>query len=152
MESECELCGRESQLMEVEIEGTVVLACERCASLGKEVRTAKPKKRNTRPKEPEIEEIVVENYGKLIKTRREQMNLTQEELARRIMEKSALIAKMEREEIKPTLELARKLERVLNIKLIEKIEHDSHIRDDESMRDKTVLTLGDLIKIKEKKK
>ncbi len=154
MEGECELCGREAELKEVEMEGTVVLVCEKCASLGKEVRTPKPKKREARLAEPEIVEEIMENYGTLIKTKREQMKMTQEELARKIMEKASLIAKIERGEIKPSIELAKKLERTLGIKLVERVVYDTLAKneDEDIARDKTVLTLGDLIKIKEKKK
>ena len=149
MQGECELCGREAQLTEVELEGTLVLACEKCASLGKKAQKPRSEQKPySRWSEPE--ETIVSNYGRIIKEKREKLGLTQEELAKKIMEKSGLIAKIEREEITPTLELARKLERALDIKLIEKLNAETIAHEEREIRDKTVLTLGDLIKIKRK--
>jgi Predicted transcription factor, homolog of eukaryotic MBF1 len=48
------------------------------------------------------------------------MNLSQEDFAKKLQEKKNLIAKIEREEIKPDLQTARKIEKMLGVKLLEK--------------------------------
>ncbi len=152
MEGECELCGREDRLEEVEIEGSRVLVCQKCSSLGERVSVPSPPFRKRTVREGEAEEMIVEGYGKIIKNAREKLKLTQNELARRMMEKATLISKLEREEIMPTVVLARKLERMLGIKLIERANTIQLEERASSVKDKTVLTLGDLLRTEKEKK
>ncbi len=67
----------------------------------------------------EIEEGMegMEGYGRKIKEARERAGLKQAELAKRINEKQSLLRKIENEEIIPTDEVRRKIERVLDISL-----------------------------------
>jgi len=148
MEGECELCGKYGKLKEVIIEGSKLLVCEKCATLGKEVKERDVKLSSSKRKVIEKERIVdiVHGFGKIIKDAREKLSLTQDELAKKLMVKESLIAKIEREEIKPDENLARKLEKLLNVKIIE--EYVVEIEKNEKEEDKkdVALTIGDLMK------
>ena len=63
---------------------------------------------------------VVEDYAELIKNKREEMQMTQDDLAKKIFERKNVLSNIERGELLPDINTARKLEKVLNIKLLEK--------------------------------
>jgi len=146
----CDLCGSNERLYLTEIEGTKLNVCKKCSSFGNIIEEKKPiqKKQKSKAQDiketTEIMEMIVENYSELIKKSRESMNLKQEELARKIAEKESVIHKLESGNIEPNIRLAKKLEKVLNINLIqeEKIEKISQ----NSNNDATNVTIGDLIK------
>jgi putative transcription factor len=148
----CDMCGKETNLVVADIEGTELNVCDICAKHGKIIRKIEPIKesRNIRKKEKiEIEEEtiekIVEGYGKLIKESREKLGLKQEDFAKKINEKSSIIHNIESEHYEPDIKLAQKIEKFLKIRLIEeeKIEKTNidHV-------DSAGLTIGDLIKIK----
>jgi len=61
----------------------------------------------------------VDDFGSLVRSARERMGLSQEEFAKLIKEKVTAIRKIEQGELHPPLELARRLERVLKIRIVE---------------------------------
>ena len=63
---------------------------------------------------------IVEDYAELIKNKREEMQMTQDDLAKKIFERKNVLSNIERGELLPDINTARKLEKVLNIKLLEK--------------------------------
>jgi len=123
---ECEICGKKIQRIFIsEIEGVVLRLCEECSKSGnvlnvvnEEVRKLAIRKNDVEKEEYEL----IENYGSVIKEARIKLGLSIEELAERIKEKSSLIMKVEKEEIRPSDDLVDKLERVLKVKLREKVE------------------------------
>lgn len=143
----CELCGRTiSRYHSVIIDGVNMKVCDDCAKYGKEIKKKIPYTpspptihKNVRPpiirsrpvshpitrRKPvnvDDPEEPVEEYGKLMKSKREEMGLSQEELASKLQEKKNLVAKIEREEIKPDKHTAKKIEKVMGIRILEKIE------------------------------
>ena len=156
----CELCGRDvPHLKKVIIEGVVLNVCDECAKFGTEIKGNKipkdvkylppeiireriEKKRRRRDRGLEEEEVLADDYPQRIRKAREKMNLTQDELAKKILEKKTVISKIERGEMKPDEKLIKKLEKVLNIKLKEKVSN-VYMREDKKVRG---MTLGDLIK------
>jgi len=92
---------------------------------------------------------LLNDFAEKIRSKREKLGLKQSEFAKKISEKESIIHKLETGEFKPSLELASKLEKVLNIKLIEEYEeeHLSHTKTDS-----TIATIGDLVKIKRRNK
>ncbi len=72
-------------------------------------------------KKPKTFEIslpeIVDNYGDIVRKAREKMGLTREQLAKILKEKESVIARIENYEMVPDDKLAKKLERVLKIKL-----------------------------------
>ena len=106
--------------------------------------------KTTTEEEPEKIEMVIPDFGNKLKNKRESMNLDQEKFASMINEKKSLVHKMESGEFTPRLEVARRIQKILNIKLIELYSPDDNAsvpRKNESEG----MTLGDLIKIKTRK-
>ncbi len=163
----CEVCGQiiKGKPHKVKIEGAELKVCSRCAKFGVEVqayskfpkrkpqglqavtqRVRKKKQRSTFLDES-IE--VVEDYNIIIKNARERLGLTREELGKKINEKESVIARIEAGKMVPDIKLAKKLEKALNIRILEKIESESF----RSYSSKTPeLTIGDIVQIKIKKK
>jgi len=65
---------------------------------------------------------LLSDYGFAIRRAREARDMSQEELAIAIKEKASLLKKIEREDLRPTDSIRKKLERVLGISLTETIE------------------------------
>ena len=140
------------------MESAKLIACNMCATHGKKIgkvktNTPEPKvkykeKQTKKEEEPII--LVVDNYNQLIKKKREKLGLKQETLAKQLNEKESLIQQIEAKKAEPSIKLAEKLERKLNITLLEKYEPNLVTKKD-SKEDKTV-TLGDMIQIKTRKK
>ena len=153
----CDMCGSKEAAFVADVEGSLLNVCSACGEYGnikskvviKQPESEKKEQAisaNTEP-EREIMQIIVADYSKLIRDKREQLNLKQEEFAGKINEKASLIHKMEIGEFEPPMELARKLEKFLNIKLVETHEE---VRKPMVEEESGSLTIGDLIKVKKK--
>ena len=133
---QCEICGSDIKgtPIRVTVEGTVLDVCSRCARYGKPADKWTPVSRKISPAErvvvtrrprrdafDRLEDEINPDYAQMIKKARESQGLTIEELASKIMEKAALLKKIEREELVPEDTVRKKLETALNIKLTEKI-------------------------------
>ena len=140
--AQCEICGMEikGEVYRIRIDASELSVCKSCARLGTVVVEAKKGKEvlepqhansnvNAKPKrkpisklytqidheieaEVEIDEME-EDYGRKIKEAREKAGLKQAELAQRINEKHSLLRKIENEEIMPSEEIRKKIERAL---------------------------------------
>lgn len=147
----CDMCGKEGPLYGTMVEGTEMSLCKECSKHGKILREPETK-RERRPKKPrkpatknETVFGITEGFGNKIKRKREEMGLKQEDVGKKLAEKESLLHKIESEHYEPSIELARKLEKFFNIKLIEEqtVSHDIQQKSkSESM------TLGDMIKMK----
>lgn len=123
---ECEICGKKiiGKAYLVKVDSTQLIACEECAN-GKEViRVIGEEKKEKTKKEIEAkeerEEIAID-YGERIKRAREELKIPLKVLAERINEKESYLKRIEDQEVLPSEELARKLEKELGIKLFEKV-------------------------------
>ncbi len=150
----CDMCGGEGKLYKTIIEGAELNACSDCSKFGKVIAIIKEesseeiKKQTTRQEtEKDILEVVVEDFADRVKKKREQLNLTQKDFAKKLSEKESIIHKIETGSFVPPFGLAKKLERLLHIKLIEQHE-ESHKNPAKSKVDN--LTIGDFIKTKKK--
>jgi putative transcription factor len=113
-----------------------------------EVETIPEKKRIVAFPKRELEEkedILVDNYGKMIIEARKKRNLTREEFAKKINEKESVIRRVEAEEMEPDDTLIEKIERFLEIKL--KKPYEKTIIGKKEI--KGSLTLGDVVELKE---
>jgi len=159
----CELCGAEilGEAEKVMVDGAILLVCKKCASHGKPVpfRAEKAEERKIAPvkqrkrkvierKEEEYE--LVDDYNLLIRSQREKMGLKQEELAKIIGEKTSLIQRIESGDYKPSIDIARKIEKALNIKLLKIVEEEEE--EGVAVRKPTKITLGEIVTLKKKKK
>lgn len=155
----CELCGKKTDLYETIIEGTKLDVCMNCSSFGEVIgkkRLAEDTKKDktiisTRAF-PEEKEIIVEDYANIIKTAREKKKLTQEELARAIAEKESIIHKIESGQIMPQMKTIKKFEQFLRIRLMADYSEEKTPAGVKINFGDNTLTIGDLVKIKEKKK
>lgn len=143
------MCGNEQELVDAIVEGSMLQVCRKCVRHGKVVTVERPVLQQPRPKKLALEEIsryVMDTYATLVKQGREKKNWKQEDLAHHIKERESIIHKIESGHLKPSFELAEKLERALSIVLIltyeEPKEKKINLKDD-------ALTIGDLIKFKD---
>ncbi|MBD3164463.1 TIGR00270 family protein [Candidatus Woesearchaeota archaeon] len=152
------MCGSENRLYKSEIEGTVLNVCKHCAKYGKIIGNVHDKKwvekfqkkREIKSKlllsKEQISQAIVEDFAGRIKKKREALGMRQEDFAKKINEKVSLIHKIETGSFEPNINLARKIERFLKIRLIEQVAPEtSEIKKTKSGS----FTLGDFIKIKE---
>lgn len=154
----CEMCGATDSSFRVLVEGTNMSVCKNCSKFGKVIRAPPPvskykNKKWNKPKreikkEPVVEiiEAIVEGFGMKIKNKRENLNLKQIELAKMIAEKESMVQKIESGHVQPSIAFAKKLEKVLKIKLIEKIESET---GGNKVKSKSgPLTIGDMLNVK----
>lgn len=159
---QCEICGAEikGKPLYIRIEGSELNACSNCSRFGTPVerraaatastRAAKPLAKTGKQRDvfDQMVDVIVPNYGEIIRKEREKRGWTQEELAKRILEKANVIKKIERQELMLEEEVRKKLEKVLEIKLTQPVELGVEIKKRSSSRE---LTLGDIVTIKKKK-
>ena len=155
----CEMCGQEaSKLITIETEGSKMKVCPDCAKFGKEIIIKhEPKiqpnvrrglqKRSNRIQERDIfieagKEELVYDYQKRIRKARNSLGLTQEQLGKKINEKKSIIIKLESGHIRPDDKTLRKLERALDIVLIEMVKTEKV----QTQHSRGHFTIGDLIK------
>ena len=170
---QCEMCGaEEASLTTTKVEGAELELCSSCTDFGTEVRdestssgggkystsssTGKSSSSSgssgssgssTRPRDmfDDMDEIATD-YDDQIRNARESRGLSQEELADQLNEKASLIRKLERGDTLPTDEVQRKLERALDISLVE----GESVEDaDWDSGDSGTMTLGDVVKRKD---
>ena len=148
----CDLCGKTTEsLAKAVIEGVKLDVCTECSKFGKVIAIKRPSakeqiKQIAKQQEKEERlELLVENYGEIIKKKREAIGLTQKEFASRINEKESTMHKIESGALEPSLHLAKKLEKALGIKLIEQ-----HEEKYESLKKNRIegFTLGDFINVR----
>ena len=144
----CDMCGKDTNLCTAKIEGTILNVCISCAKYGERVKVPERKKEMVRQQKrffPEegSKEKIVDDYANLIRNKREEMNLKQKEFAKLLSEKESIIHKIESGTYKPSIIMAKKIGKVLDLKLIEEIE----VKDVEIKETKGSLTIGDMIKL-----
>ncbi len=91
--------------------------------------------------------MLVSDYGKKLKEARESEGISLKEVADELNEKSSLISKIEKQELKPDKPLARKLSKRFDLELYTNPEVSDH--DTGSSADSRKATLGDVAEIKD---
>ncbi len=152
----CEICGRKiTNPIKIEIDNSILNVCRDCSRFGTIVIEKKVKKpilkSRSKPvinsSKKEIEEEIIENFGEIIRKRREELNISREEFAKKLGEKESVIRRIENNEIYPPCDLLIKIEKLLKISLRTKIERITELNIPN-----TNLTLGDIAIVKEGKK
>jgi putative transcription factor len=149
----CELCGKEASLVPAIVEGSQLQVCAGCGKYGNVLKQSPAAVRARAPaaQEPkravEVESIV-SDYGGRIRAAREKRGLSQKDFSRLIAEKESLISKLEAGQLEPTLLVARKLERLLGITLVER-QAAAQEAPQAPKRD-AALTIGDIAHIRER--
>jgi putative transcription factor len=140
---QCELCGKPATLR-ASIEGVTMSTCAACARFGTTLQAPVHAVKKVIA-EPEPLLTVVDDAGMKVKAGREKLGLSQQDFALKLNEHQSVIHKIETGHHEPNLELARKLEKLLRITLIETVENVSV----SSEKTKTgPVTIGDMLKIK----
>ena len=151
----CDMCGSKEAMFVADVEGSLLNVCNSCKSYGKvksmvKAEQSKIKKKEAAQKKTELEkeiiQLIVSDFAKRIRDKREKLKLNQEDFAKKISEKESLVHKLEVGEFEPSIQLARKLEKFLGISLIE--QHHEVKSTTPKVKSDT-FTIGDFIKIKE---
>ena len=163
---ECEICGKtvpENNPIRAKIEGSVMVVCKECSKLGtiqkappqprfrqqpkgKKAKNAKQISNYSRRDEPSEE--LIEDFELKIRKSRESKNWSREDLAKKINERLSVITRIETGKMTPDTKLTKKIEKALNIKLLEKINNvdlNQFVNTSTGER-----TLGSIMKIKRK--
>ena len=153
---QCELCGTECDCKPANVDGVKMMLCPRCMRHGQRISgydkasagVNKPMlDRIKRPKVKDVykdmEKELVPDWNEQIKNAREKKNLSREELGFRIGERTVTISKIENGDLRPSDKMVKKLEKELEITLIEKVSGVSNMPRSSQSRG---LTLGDFIK------
>lgn len=152
----CEMCGKDSPLLVAEIEGAEMKVCSGCAKYGTIKKSSwqnskssgKNLPQKSKPVQEKLEFKLIDNFAQKIKSARDARNLTQEDFAKLINEKESISSKWERGEFKPSIETARRLEKVLGLILVIKEENSTEkIEVDKKTNE---LTLGDFVKVRKR--
>ena len=164
---ECEICGKpvpEHNPIRAKIEGSVMVVCKECSKLGT-IQKAPPKpKFRQQPKgkkqnanrnrnrnysrNDEPTEELIENFAGEIRKARESKKWSREDLGKKINERVSVITRIETGKMTPDNKLTKKLEKALNIKLLEEINNvdlNQFISGSSGER-----TLGNVMRIKRK--
>ncbi len=145
---ECEICGKKANdIYVVNVEDVELRVCTKCAK-GKKIvskavdnRKVQSFPKNSKSEEPQL----VENYGALIHNARESMRIPLKVLAEMLNEKETLLLRIEQEQTLPSLQLAKKIEKALMIKLAEPEKQNENLV---LSRNKERITLGDFVEEK----
>ncbi len=169
LDKECPICGSIiwGKGQRVLIEGAKITVCHNCALHGTkmpEPSTGKTSRKNHTPykiNSPQrriytnnikdnIE--IVPDFAKKIRTARDSLGINQDQFAQKLNEKPSLLRRIESGKAKPTLKLAKKIEEVYNIKLLQKGDSiDANIQGSKYMKKTSGTSLGDIAFIKKKK-
>lgn len=147
----CDICGSKSKLYKTIVEGAELSLCHECSKFGKVVgivQESKPSSvtKKQREEEPEVIEILVDNYAKKIRKKREEMGLTQKEFAQKLNEKESVIQKIESGNFNLPIDFAKKIGKLLKISIVEEQKEEQ-----EKVSTKTTaegFTIGDFINVR----
>ncbi len=140
----CELCGASSSLARVQVEGVLLNVCPKCAGFGKAVPQQRPQQRPVKAREEKIP-LILPEYSAIIRQKREQLGLNQEDFAKKIGEKASLLHKIEVGEVQLGVDLAKRLERMFGIRLFDESDYSG---EKPAKAKSEGLTLGDMVKIR----
>lgn len=147
----CEFCGAEVPGGGYRglVEGAEMVLCGRCFErLSRSGRASPlprprgPPRRRARRLEEELE--LVEDYHDRIRRAREGRGWSPGVLAQRLRVSEALVRKLESGRLRPTLDLARRIEALLGVRLLEKAVYGH----EEGWGSEEGLTLGDIVVVR----
>lgn len=141
----CEICGRNvDKLYEIYIEGARVKVCIYCFSQIKKTEIKEVNKVKTKKDIEIVGEVIVEDFNKKLREYRERNNLKQIDMAKLLGIKESLYKALEEGRIKPDINLAKKIEKILKIKILEK-----EVLTDKEKESNLNLRVSDVIKFEE---
>ncbi|MBI4399808.1 TIGR00270 family protein [Candidatus Micrarchaeota archaeon] len=145
---ECEICGTGESGYRVMVEGAKLNVCSDCSKHGKLITGPMPERRRVFQKRAEKELDLVPGYGQIVKNARLKMKIERTVLAEMLNEKESFIARIEEESTRPSEQLARRMEKQLEVKLLEEITYEQAGKEEKGSKE---LTFGDIVVLKKKK-
>lgn len=130
---DCEICGGPAgKGKKILLDGTKLVACEKCASFGVEIKEEEAIARTemhasiarqfspVAEKEFDLGLDIAPDFGKIVRKAREAKGLTVKELAIKIFERESLLHRIENQSIVPSDAIIKKLENELKVSLKQK--------------------------------
>jgi putative transcription factor len=160
MKLSCDICGRPDARAVILIEGAKMVACGGCMRNGKVLyrldddaeEAVDPRSLPIKKSAMEENEELVDGCGTIVKRARERIGVQLAVIAEKISERESYLDAIENGRMKPTLQVAKKLERELGVKLIEKASDETLSSSDRPSGKFSEPTLGDVIVQAKKKK
>jgi putative transcription factor len=158
---QCELCGRNcgEHCKPALVDDVRMMLCPGCMKHGKGVKEIRGTpnhvhqsliKRQRRRREKDVyqkmDREIISDWGSIIKNARQKKGLTREKLGFNIGERTVTVSKIENGELRPSDNMAKKLEKELEINLFEEVKE---VHTPVTETPKQGLTLGDFIKSEE---
>jgi putative transcription factor len=155
---QCELCGTDcsGHCKPALVDGVRMMLCPGCMKHGKGVKEVRgtPEhvqrsliRRQRRHREKDVyqkmDREIISDWGQVIKDARMKKGLTREKLGFIIGERTVTVSKIENGELRPSDDVAKKLEKELSINLFEEVKE---VHTSVSTTPDKGLTLGDFIK------
>lgn len=143
------MCGKGAPLVAVLLEGVELSVCGSCAKFGtvkakREIPHQRAFSHNNLP-----EYCLVANYAGLLREAREQRRMTQADFARFLQEKESVVAKWEAGTLRPGIDVAKRLGKVLSLIFITQ-EEIAAVCGEKKQAQTEALTVGDFIKIRKR--
>ncbi len=157
----CEMCGTRivGRAYRAVVDGVEMVLCASCymklARSGRAILVREPRKPRTLPRKPipkprrpslELYDIV-EDYDERIRKARESKGWTRAALAQKLRISEAMLRKIESGKMKPPIDLAKKIEKLLKIQILEPVEIMEE-EEEEYRREPGTLTLGDVVVVR----
>ncbi|MCE4600057.1 MAG: multiprotein bridging factor aMBF1 [Desulfurococcales archaeon] len=155
----CEMCGSRiaGRPYRAVVDGVEMVLCASCymklAKSGRAVLLREPSKNPTRKRPAPVKRVsskrvpldqfdIVEDYYDRIRRAREAKGWTMAVLAQKLRISEAMLRKIESGKMKPSINLARKIENLLKIKILEPTEVSE---EEDYKQEPGTLTLGDVV-------
>ena len=158
---QCEICGNniKGEMTKIKVDFSEFIVCKNCIKYGIIIKNKEQKEndvienkikqsKNKKNYFKDLDKNLIENYDEIIKNARLKLNMTQEDLANRLKEKVHLIKKIERKEISPEENIIKKIEKILDVNLLENSDNKNN---NISTHKKNEITIGDIAYIKHQK-
>lgn len=154
------MCGRTGDLLRALVEGVDLSVCQVCAKHGQIQKNQhfssfrsggyhqQGRRSFSSPPKQEKEWKVVDDFSRLLRSARERSTLSQEDFAVLLQERESVVNKWEAGTVKPSLETAKKLQKLLGLTLV--VIDEAVGEEIVSAKKSDELTLGDFMKMKRK--
>ena len=150
----CEMCGKEARLVLADVEGGELRVCSNCTKYGVVKKSVGGgytgrafKSKTKRDEGPQFK--VVDDYPTLIRIAREKRGMKQEDFAKFLNERESIVSKWEQGSLKPRLDVARRISKLLRINLIVKDEVADKVEIKKGKSSE--FTLADFVKVRKKR-
>ena len=147
----CEVCGKYRKTHKAIIEGAEVEVCSFCHQEDRSIYNKTTEKKESKKIHTIVEEEIVEGYNEEIRKAMRKYNLNEEELAKKLNISLSYLKHIILGKIKPDKKTAKSIEKLLNIKILEKEVNIIEAKDEEKKRNnKLFYTLEENVELEYK--